>query len=590
MTEVFTQINTRLYDNFGEITYHTLNGSLSSIIFDNQLDNKIDLFKQICKDILNGNCDFNTVLFHNIVFSLVNKNPLAVDNAIIDVFDEVTKEINSNILQQIQKSEFTIDKFMESYKKYYSNSLFLNQYLMYFDKNVFVNNNNKYSHLSLVRNYNFYKNVINQKYNGIYLYEVLTKLIETNISDIDTIIKLCKMYTFYIKLSYIAKNNKNTLFNEDINKLFLITLGSNQDFVKKITQYIHQNIVSNNTESFSNIRELITIITKYFLEKDMFNMYYEKYLESRLLNPNCNYDTEFNFIQQFQRSTDNKIIQNMFYKIEDLKNYKIDTESYNKLNISISSDKFKNISNFDHKKVHAYLFRYYAWTQSVENNITYNISNIPEIDAYINIYKQFYNIKYKHRDIIWKFNYGTAIVKLTINKVEYLLQVTTPQMLLLMQFVDNKKISASQLSINMGIQLKQLAELLNTFLRVGILTRDINKDPKDPSIEFYINPNFKKEETNLSFVITPDINKINTNDIQDKFAIGRENITQAAIVRCVKNNKNMTHQNIFDKVKTQLPFQITEQFFLQCITKCLTENYIQKTNDNTYTYLEDEDE
>lgn len=589
MTEVLDQSSTALYNNFGTITYNTLNNSLMHFISKNQIDNRMDMFKQICKNILKGNNDFNIALFHNLIFNLVNKNPQTVDNSIIQIFDEVTKELHEEITLQIHESIFTLDGFIKLYQQYYSYALLLSQYLVYFDKNVFVDNNNKYSHINLIRNYSFYKNVINQKYNGIYLYEVLTKLVEINTTDIDTIIKLCKMYTFYIKLSFIVKENKDTLFNNDLNKLFLITLGSNQEFVKKLTHYIHLNIINNNISSYPNIKEIIGIITKYFLEKDLFNMYYEKLLESRLLMPNCNFETESSFILNFQRPSDNKIIQNMLYKIEDLKNYKIDTEVYNKLNIEINSTKFKNIKNLDHKKVHAYIFRYFAWTQSIsDNHVKYNASTIPELDAYIEIYNKFYTMKYPNREIIWKFNYGTAIVKLTINNVEYLLQLTSPQMLLLMQFVNNKQLTAQQLASNLNISLKTLGETLNIFIRVGILTRDITKDPKDPTMNFYINPNFKKDETNLSFITALDPNKIDTVDIQDKFAIGRENITQASIIRCIKHNKDMTHQNIFDKIKTQLPFQLTEQMFLQCLTRCVSENYISKSND-VYNYLEELD-
>lgn len=589
MTEVLDQTNTALYNNFGKISYNTLNNSLMNFISNNQIDNRMDMFKQICKNILKGNTDFNIVLFHNLIFNLVNKNPQAVDNSIIEIFDEVTKEFYTEISLQIQATDFTLDGFIKLYQQYYSSALLLGQYLVYFDKNVFVNDNNKYSHINLVRNYSFYKNVINQKYNGLYLYEVLTKLVEINTTEIDTIIKLCKMYTFYIKLGFIAKENKDKLFNNDINKLFLITLGSNQEFVKKLTYYIHQNIVNNNTDTYPNIKEIVTIITKYFLEKDMFNMYYEKYLESRLLNPNCNFESETSFIHSFQRPTDNKIIQNMLYKIEDLKNYKLEVEAYNKINVEIGSDKFKNVKKIDHRKVHAYLFRHYAWTPSQEEtNINYHTSKIPEIDAYIEIYKKFYNMKYPNREVVWKFNHGTAIVKLTFNDIEYLLQVTTPQMLLLMQFVNNKKLTAQQLATNLNVPLKVLGEILNTFIRIGILTRDITKDPKDSTMDFYINPNFKNGETNLSFITTPDLNKTDETEIADKFAIGRENITQAAIVRCVKHNKNMTQQNVFDKIKTQLPFQLTDQLFSQCMSKCVSEDYIVKSND-VYNYLEDEE-
>jgi len=224
MTEVIKSSEIALYDNFGKISYSAINSSMTNFIAnDLQDDNKFEMFKQICKNILCGDDDYNIVYFHNLVFNLTNQSPVQVNTVIINIFSDMTNSMYNSITESILNETFTIKQFVEKYQRYYMAAIKLAKELSYFDTCVLIDNNNKYSHVNLVRNYSFYKNVINRKYKYMddkeyYLYEILTKLFEKNVLEIDTIIQLCKMYNFYIRLSYIVKNNKELMFNADINK------------------------------------------------------------------------------------------------------------------------------------------------------------------------------------------------------------------------------------------------------------------------------------------------------------------------------------------------------------------------------------
>lgn len=596
-----TLIDSSFFDKFGKITYSAYNIN-SNIVHDSAYtNNKFQLFKQISKDILLGENNFNIVLFHNLVFHVTNENPSRVDNIIIECFNEETLNIKQNIQNKIDNNNFTISYFIELYKKYYTNGKKFSEYVNYFDSKVETNGLKKYSHVNLIRNYVFYKNVVScfyKSYNKeqeLCLYELFSELIEQDTIPVEEIIQLFKMYAFYQKLSYtVDKNDRDLIFNPDINKMFLITMGSNQGFVKKISCYLHEKILSckENKREQDNVCDLITMISNYFLEKDMFNMYYEKFLEIRLLNNKTDIDIEKKFINKFKRPVDNKIIQNILYKLEDIQNSGLDKIICDKTKISINSEKFKGkIHNFDHKKMYVNVFRNYAWSYNRDNEI--EKMNIPfEVSPYVSVYDIFYKKKYPNRELVWDFNNGTSVIKLTLGGRDYKLHVTIPQLFLLLQFNQEKEITAKDLAANLGISLSKLASLLNVMLKTRIISRESNKAPNDTSCKMFLNENFKYSEENISLInvsINASQQKNTDKEIEDKFSIGRINICKAHVVRTMKVNKKLTYKDIFNNVKITLPFHLENSMLNDVIKSCIEEDYIQKDNDD-YKYLEEVDE
>lgn len=604
-----TQVDTSTFDNFGKITYLQSKSINMDIIKDSAYTNdKFMLFKQLCKTILAGERNYNIVLLHNLIYNITNQNISLVDKVLIESFDEVTKSLQKDIQERISDNNFSIKYFVDMYKKYYSNGQTLAELVSYFDSKVLANNSNKYSHIKLIRSYIFYRNIVNHLYKSVdkghdyCLYEIFSELIESNDIDINEIVQLFKMYLYYIRLSYIAKDNRDKLFDEELNKMFLITLGSNQDFIKKLTHYLHTCIVTcntadnNNTIMENNVSELITMVSNYFMEKDMFNMYYEKFLEMRLLNNDTNEMLEKKFISKFKRPVDNRIIQNMIYKLDDIATAKKDRIWYENMEITITSDKYKKYiksGSINHRIVNAKIFRYYAWSQSRDNE-SHNM-NVPfDCAPYVDIYNQFYNKKYPYRELVWNYDQGVAVINLTIGAKIYQVQVTTPQLFLLLQFNNNTEITAKDLASNLGISLSKLGQIINVLLRARILIREENKSASDPTIKISLNNNFKYDNNKISLVnVNMNIQKskqqIIDKDIEEKFAIGRENICQACLVRTIKTNNKLDKQALYNHVKIKLPFELDETMFNRVLTNCITEQYITQHN-NVYTYMDDEDE
>lgn len=594
-------ISTSTFDNFGKVSYGQFSHDNTYFITDaNHSDDKIELFKNLCLNIFTHKCEFNLYLFQNLIFHLVNRNAKLIDETIIQIFDEITNQMYNKINNSTKNITFSINLFTELYNEYYKNSVSLAKYLSYFDNNVIKENSNRYSHIGLIRNYAFYNNVINNKYEykdgKYYLYEIFTKCIENNEVTINDVIKLFKMYSFYIRFSYTPINNKDTLFNQEINKLFLATLGSNKEFIKNIVQYIHMSVKAISEKyveaTLNNLEELISLITNYVNEKYMFNLYYEKFFEMRLVNFGFNYDIEKKLISKFKRPTDNKIIQNMLYKLSDMENCKEDKNNYEKCQVTIASDKYLgkiNVDQLNRNIINPKVFRFYAWSHNKEVNEQEELAVPFELSPYVDIFNGYYKVKYPYRNLNWNFNQGTGIIKLTLGGKTYQLQLTTPQLFLILQFNVKSEIPAIELSSLMGVSMATLGPILNSLLQAHVLKREENKLPTDPTMLIFLNKDFKYESEKISLVGLMNTNqqKLMDNEINEKFSIGRDTVLQARIVKEIKISKHLSHSELFQKVKIALPFNFDEQKFNEMIDICIKDNYLKKNDDLTYEYIEE---
>ena len=605
-----TTVDTTLFDNFGKVTYDQLSQGFSNLITDVTFcDDKYKLLSDVCDSILKGRNNYNLLILHNLLFHLTNQNAKNVDNIIINIFTSYTQDIHKQISNQIKSATFKIKSFIDLYNLYYKNAQCLSKQITYFDSRVYCDGSNKYSHVNMIRSYMFYKNVINTKYSYIdgkeyYIYEIFTKSIESGDVSINEILQLFKMYSFYIKLSYVAKTNRDTLFNLNINKLFLVTLGADKTFIKTIIQYINNTLKTlYNKEDKSeadNICELIGLVSNHFLEKEMFNMYYENLMETRLLNGEFDPVLERKLINKFKRPVDNKIIQNMIYKLEDMEACKADKVLYDKLEISVTSDKYKgkiDTNKFNPKMINAKLFRYYAWSQSKEadkGDLTIPFEAAP----YIDIYNKFYQLRYPYREVYWNFNYGIGTVKMTLAGKEYFLQLTTPQMFLLLQFNHAQEITAIDLAKNLGshMPMSKLGPILNTFIKADILHKEAGKQSNDPTMKIYLNPNFSYNNNKISLVNSMVISlqqkqqPIVDKEIAEKFTIGRDTVLQAHIIKAIKQKQHITFVELLECVKITVPFQFVDSKFIDVVKTCINEKYIKVNPDLTYDYLVEEEE
>lgn len=603
------------FDNFRK--YHFITFSKNKYDFIQNFDrimtceDCLNKIKTICIKILNGQGNkINLLQFNNLMFMMMNKYPDVVTSAIFEVFYDETRIFAECIEDNLNNNTFTIDIFITQYKKFYIKTERLIRMLWCYENKIIREPNNiKYSQINLMRSFLFYYNVIDRLYDynneKHYLYDILFSyvILDKNIT-IDTILPIFKMKQYYDRLSCIPMDNREGLFNIINEDNFMTKLSSNQEFVKKIILYLNDKIIlmskirksenkGNNFErEMIDLNNLVKFISD-FKEKAMIFFYYQKFLENRLLNDETNLSLEKELIKNFKIPEDNKFIQEMMYKIEDIEESKKYKQHYVNLKVQVQSEKNKHvdINKLNRNIINMKILRFYAWEDSkytTFNNDTNKYTdleyyNIPEeMIPYIDIFNAYYKKCYPHRTLKWNFDLGIAIIRMKFGDREYQFRVTTPQLFLLLQFNKKEKISALELAQNMGIPLSKLGHILNSLLKAKLLIRDIGPS-NDPNMkisidENFYNPNDKLSLVNLMIKQTPTIN--DDKEAIERFAIGRENILQAKIVKVLKQKKMLTHNELIELVKTNIPFEITDTLFKTAIEACIKQLYITITNNN----------
>jgi hypothetical protein len=582
-------------------------------------DNTEKLFTEICRDILNNNEDnINIYVFNNVVYNLTNTDPEKVNGILFSILTEQVKLFSEWLQSSLKENTFGLDQFIRKYQRFYCVTQKLNNSLWYVnEKTARIGvNGKKYSNYNLMRSYLFYTCVINNKYEYgdevLYLYDIFSKCLENSKTSLGDVLPLFKMFSYYKGLSYVPKENRDKLFNLDLNNMFLTSMGSNQEFVKSIVAYIFKSVKDMKGDYLDSGVYNINKLSHQFKERDIYNLYFIKYMENFLISPNTTLeqlDALNKLVKDFVKPTDNQIIQELLYKLEDTKESMEYNEVYKTLRVNTNSDKYKKM-NIDANSLDKGVFsplviRYYAWNNAKTLDYDeFNLSNSHNfLEVYVSIYESLYSKMNPNRELHWNLNVGVGVVEIELGKKKYQFQVTTPQMLVLCKFNDNNKFTASELANELGISLRKLGPILNSFLTVKVLTRS-NKPADDENMYIYLNEDFYSDNDKCTLVplmiqqnykldannVGGEVNDSVDDEVKDLFAVGRVNILQAKIVRVLKYNKTLTYNDLFTTVKDGLPFDPSDDMFDECLDIVIKQHYVDGESpinkESMYSYHE----
>lgn len=614
MTDAMELYNYSLLNSFGQSKFSGMSANMKFIdkTFSKMVsdENAEQFFTDACHAILNDNDDtININMFNSVVFNLTNNNPQKLNMIVYGLLDNETLDFSKWIQSLLTKNEFSLQSFVDKHKDFYRRTQKLNYSIWYANnKNIRIGYNKKeYSNFNLMRSYLFYTNVINEQYmfdkqNMYYLYSIFSKCLEENMSIID-VLPLFKMFSYYKNMSYIPKENREELFNIELNDMFLTTIGSNQEFIKSMVAYIFKNIKEIKNGSLNDTVYNINKLPKQFNERGIYNLYFIKFTENFLLSPTVTSEQLIELkklVNDFVKPDDNHVIQELLYKIEDVEDSIKNNTLYAKAHVTKNSDKYKDIkldvNSLDRTIMNSTIIRYNAWSDA--QNLDYeefDISNTHNyIDLYITIYNSLYTHRYKYRNLQWNFNLGMSVVEIKLGGRKYQLQLTTPQMIVLCKFNHKSKFTANELAEEVNIKLSNLGPILNSFLIAKILKRSPGPTD-DKNMYIYLDESFYSENDKISLISVMmsqlqkgttgrNVDGVIDKKVTDEFAIGREHILEACVVRTMKQHKELTHLNLFEKVNGNVPFELDEQMFDKSIKTLIKKEYITSVCDEEVTY------
>ena len=575
-----TCVNTNLLEPFG-ILDRTCTFNNDTQIYKSLIDNEKCVNKQIilsvCSDIMhNMYPTYSTPIINNIIYNMVNNDFEGLNEVLFTSISDYTIEYSNVIQQEIIDNTFSPYNFIKEYDEYTKKRHILNKIFWYYNDNVkCINNNNKYSYLNLIMSYTFYHNIINKQYctqdGQLFLYDILGNCFVKKNYNFDCLTNLIKIYRFYVKLSYTIGDYRIERFNIDTDDRFLSQLSSNIEFVKNYCMYLNKSIRAyyNSTTKNNNDNEIkqlkkellnISSIVTSFNETGVFVKCYMFLLKARIIGMVTNINIEKTVYNSFKNNKNKDDISKIGYIIKDIEKSNTVKGHYRTLRASITSNEYSkdfDINKLDRNMVNFIIFRKHLYDDlDEEKKVKFNIPI--DLKPYYDIFKVLYAKKYTNKHLKWNHYNSTSVGKISLNNKTYTIQMTIPQMFVLMKFNEKSEWSSLELSENLGITLKVFGPILNSLLTSKILVRDCGDD-NDPNLKISYNQNFEFTASDKISIV-----QYTTNDTS-------------------KSTKNVQLLNQIMKVLTDTNDMISEESILATILDNKTDNSL--TSDDIRTVL-----
>ncbi|KAL8873596.1 MAG: hypothetical protein Q9174_000962 [Haloplaca sp. 1 TL-2023] len=314
----------------------------------------------------------------------------------------------------------------------------------------------------------------------------------------------------------------------------------------------------------------ITLL-RYISDKDMFERYYKKHLSKRLLmKKSVSMDAERQMISKMKLEVGNTFTQRIEAMFRDIFISGELTASYKK-HINDLGDTDAQRAELDAHILTATMWPMDAMMSSrgEEKKLACNFPS--EIERIKQSFEKFYLNKHSGRQLTWQGNMGTVDLRAYFaemkSKKTRELNVSTYQMVILLLFNDlppGNHLSYEEIQARTNIPDNELVRNLQS-LAVAQKTRILVKEPMSKDVrkddKFYFNEKFTSPFQRIKIGVVASGNKVEDRDerkeTEERVDLERGQTVEAAIVRTMKQRKELKHQQLITEVIQQLSARFT---------------------------------
>jgi hypothetical protein len=491
-------------DSFDGIKKHKSCVSFDGIVEYSNLENN---FKDMCNLLINGNkLVVNKITLDNTILILLIKNIDVLQNIIIDTLYNYTKKFNIDIQNSLNNNYYYNEWFIDKYNEFFKNSIIFKKSLNVVDDYLKLDGKNI---IDIYVNYIFYHNIINVKYNNLYLYEIFLQ--NHNIENIKNVYNygmLFKIQNYFNGFSFSMKKYTNLLFNEELFNIFKNSqFSSNTTFINSVNIEITENIkklLSNkkNTLLIDTIQLYIKMCLK-FNNKKIFMTSYLINLCDRLQNDKTNYEIEKILLSLFKPKDETEIYEKILNCINDIMLSKKITKNINLINPEIESDKFISFKKQKYQ-IDYQIIGNNSWSGLYSNNTDNCYDDIILPVCFDYNYAIINKVLNNNDNTKISINYDKSIVIMNIEYPNcpklFEIKMTLLQSIVFMTINNNNEITAIELEQTIGIHLVYLTPILNSLIKSKIIKRNKTTENNDINMKFIINSSFQSNAHKICLI------------------------------------------------------------------------------------------
>lgn len=534
----------------------------------------------LLQQVLDGQAStINAVLFRQMIFIMANTNPKNFMEIVTKTISVHTKNFHTMLMEAEKNKLLTTDEFLKRYSQYTANIGLLKNILKHVDD--IVDGNTVSAYLDLAWKVAFFRGIINTTYGShTTLFDFLFHIMIQENTSIDNMLSVINMY----------KTFTETFKNKSIDGTSLSkSVGDNQKFVSNINNHIDSVIRNEQPDSprFKKMRQMI----EYFLDHqscELFFTYYNHFLARRLINSNAVISVEKQYIANFARHhfspAENRLLQRMLFQIIDVEQSQEMHETFIKIVFKVQkNEKYDTniVANMRREIFKPLIQRYMAWdNQGPIQTQPFKIPN--EYSVYLDTYKACWHLKYRNRVMMWNHNAGFAIVDVNLNNKQYSIRMTSAQMFMLHQFTKRADMTAQELADAMGVLLCEMAPILTSFLKTGLLKKDASH-PNDKNMRIFLNQDFQCDFPKISIAQVEPLAKSPKIDLTT--------MAKTIIIQHIRVVNEITTDDLRSMVMKKLPALDHEKFAdIMKVLKNTCDVVVCKDNKWHYVAIADSDD
>jgi len=332
------------------------------------------------------------------------------------------------------------------------------------------------------------------------------------------------------------------------------------------------------TEIDDKLSSSITIF-KYLDDKDVFQKFYSRSLGKRLIHMQShNMDMEEAMINRLKTACGYEFTSKFHRMYTDI----LTAEDLN--------NKFGTFLNNSNTAVGiSYFIRVLqqgAWPLS--NSGLTPIAVPIQLEKTVQMFEAFYSKQFSGRKLTWLHHLSNGDVKLGYTSKNYIINMTTTQMAVLLLFDKSDSLSYSELQETTKLPDDQFPRYVQSLLDAKLLQIDTDTLGSTSIISL----NLKYQNKRTKFRIAGTVQKETPQEIEATHHAVEEDrkmYLQAAIVRIMKSRKLLKHNALIQEVLSQSKARFAPSISIikKCIEMLIDKQYIERTQNSTdeYSYV-----
>eukprot|EP00823_Brevimastigomonas_motovehiculus_P008277 TRINITY_DN7560_c0_g1_i1.p1 TRINITY_DN7560_c0_g1~~TRINITY_DN7560_c0_g1_i1.p1 ORF type:complete len:748 (-),score=168.05 TRINITY_DN7560_c0_g1_i1:227-2470(-) len=397
--------------------------------------------------------------------------------------------------------------------------------------------------------------------------------------DHDLVKNLIDLHAQYADVVKVCFQN-NQLFQKALKKAFEDFINKDERVSKMLALFVHELLRTGSKMSTSNIEAIldnVVFIYGYIQDKDVFERDYQNFLANRLIMHLCQSEhLEKNMIAKLKTECGyqwtNKL-EGMFKDIQLSKDLMTtfkevyDTEKSADMQLNVT------VCTTGYWPAHA------AIQASLPSELVDSCEK----------FKLFYLNKHTGHKIEWRLDQGSADVLVQFSpKVKRTLIVSTYQMMILLAFNQSKTCTYQQILTITGIPQNDIDNHLLSLAhpKVAVLEKRPNDNTLAADHKFRVNPKYMSKLLRIPIPVLNTGKKNRQNEVPREIIQARNHMTDAAVVRIMKDRQRMKHQQLVVEVIEQLKvrFMPKPADIKKRIEALIDQDYMKRDDSDRSTY------